>query len=140
MLRRYLRCGLPLLLLCVIGCTRYQEMTQVDTAWLQAHVGQSVKISGCLAFACITAPGAQYPRDCVAAISDRSSASSIALEFAADKVDLRTRIDKFYPNMGQSCRPFGATGVLTEHGCAESDTGCVTSYGLAVTAIEFFNP
>ena len=27
------------------------------------------------------------------------------------------------------------TGIVAEHRCAETDTGCVTSYGLSVIAI-----
>jgi hypothetical protein len=140
MLSRFARHGLVCLILFLVGCARYQDMSRVDVAWLQAHSGQNVKLNGCLVFTCITAPGAQYPRDCVAAINNQAGTSSIGLEFSADKTDLRTRINEYYPGIGRGCRPFGVTGVLNEHRCVESDTGCTSSYGLAVTAVEFFNP
>ena len=140
MQNRIYRCALICLLLFVTGCSGHQEIAQVDASWLQAHVGQSVKLSGCLNFNCITAPGAQYPRDCVVSLGDPAGTNNINLEFAAEKTDLRTRIDQYYSSIGRGCRPFGATGVLNEHRCAASDTGCVTSYDLSVNLINAFNP
>jgi hypothetical protein len=140
MVSKSLRRGLPLLLLFMIGCNRYQEMAQVDTAWFQTHVGQSVKMSGCLTFACITVPGAQYPRDCVAGIVDASGTNNVGLEFTADKTDVRARIDKFYSSIGRGCLMLGITGLVIEHRCADTDTSCVTSYSLEVASIEAFTP
>jgi hypothetical protein len=140
MLSRIVKSMIVCLLCSATACSRYIEVSTVDTDWMQSHVGQNVKLSGCLAFACITVPGAQYPRDCLAALSDISATHSISLEFTSDHASLRTRLDSYYPSLNGSCRPFGAGGVIVEHRCAQSDTGCVTSYGLSVTSVEAFNP
>jgi hypothetical protein len=140
MLNRIVKSMIVCLLCSATACSRYKEVSQVDTDWMQSHVGQNVKLNGCLAFACITVPGAQYPRDCVAVLSDTSATTSISLEFTADNANLRSRLDDYYPSLNNNCWPFGARGVIVEHRCAESDTGCQTSYGLSVTSVEAFKP
>lgn len=60
-----------------------------------------VRMRGCLAFACITVPNAQYLRHCVPAIVDSSDAQSVALEFPTDKADLPARIDRYYSDINQ---------------------------------------
>ncbi|MEN3185037.1 MAG: hypothetical protein ABDK94_00735 [Atribacterota bacterium] len=97
------------------GCEHQGEVPFVTVVDLPSHVGERVRIIGCLDFTCPTIPNAVYPRDCDVLL--RQSNLTVPLEFPTGTETLREMLNGYYEAHFTRCVRLEVLGKVVEISC-----------------------
>ncbi len=113
-----------------LGCT-LQEGSFIPLSALSSHVGEIVRVRGCLFFSCPTLPWAVYPRDCIVLLQQNDQA--VPLKFPPGTEALREMLNDLYEAHFARCIRLEVLGKVVEVPCEIPE--CVPAIFLEVEDI-----